>query len=115
MIRIPLPFTDTVLLLTHRWDELRGPLPAILVVALALAPLLVLWLYRYELRLVRRSAALTLLTLRLVLLLVLFFIVCFQPIVARSVTEELPGRVLIAVDRSASMDVADPQRPAVEK
>src|ERR1019366_4552631 len=27
----------------------------------------------------------------------------------------LPGRVLVAVDRSDSMDVADPQRPAVDK
>jgi hypothetical protein len=45
----------------------------------------------------------------------LLFLLGFQPIVARSETDELPGRVLIAVDRSESMDVADPQRPAVEK
>ena len=45
----------------------------------------------------------------------LFFVVGFQPIVLHTTTEELPGRVLLAVDRSASMDVADPQRPAVDK
>ena len=34
---------------------------------------------------------------------------------AQSKTKELPGRVLVAVDRSDSMDVADPQRPPVDK
>src|SRR5207245_1748217 len=93
----------------------RGLLQIALMVCLGLAPVLVFWLYRYELRLVRPWAARALLTLRLAVLLFLLFVVCFQPIVARSVTEELAGRVLIAVDRSASMDVADPQRPALEK
>ena len=115
MVRIPLPFTDTVLLLSPRWEEVRGPLQAAVVVLLGLSPLLVFWLYRYELRLVRRSAASALLALRLILLFFLLFVVCFQPILARTRTEDLPGRVLIAVDRSASMDVADPQRPAAEK
>ena len=76
---------------------------------------LVLWLYRYELRLVRRRAAVCLLGLRLVAILLLVFLICLQPILARSSSEELHGRVLIAVDRSGSMDVADPQRPTVDK
>src|SRR5205823_3038760 len=43
------------------------------------------------------------------------FLLGLQPVYARTHTEELPGRVLIAVDRSDSADVTDPQRPAVEK
>src|SRR5712692_3637472 len=96
MFRIPLPFTDSYLLLSPHWEEVRGPLQIGLMAVLALAPVLAFWLYRYELRLVRRSAALALFMLRLVVLFFLFFVISFQPIVARSTTEELPGRVLIA-------------------
>src|SRR5262245_56052563 len=76
---------------------------------------LVLWLYRYELRLVRRLTALALLVLRLAVVLTLLLVVCLQPIVAHATSEELQGRVLVAVDRSESMEVADPQRSTVDK
>src|SRR5262249_27693096 len=56
-----------------------------------------------------------LLLLRLIVLLFVLTLVCLQPVLARHTTEELPGRVLVAVDRSDSMDIADPQRPAVDK
>src|SRR5215469_7343228 len=108
------PF-DADLLLTPQWE---GP-PLLkwglflLVCGVPLA--LVVWLYRYELRLVKRPTALGLLGLRVVALVLILFLACLQPIYARSRTEGLPGRVLVAVDRSDSMDVADPQRPAVEK
>jgi hypothetical protein len=59
--------------------------------------------------------ALGLLTLRLLVLLLLLVLTGFQPIVARASREELPGRVLLAVDRSGSMDLADPQRPVADK
>src|SRR5262245_51150235 len=102
MFRIPLPFTDTVLLLSPRGEGLEGPLRVAMLLLLGLAPAaLVLWLYRYELRLVRRTAALGLLTCRLLVLLFLFLVVCLQPVVACAVREELPGRVLVALDRSA--------------
>src|SRR5260370_31289449 len=61
--------------------------------------LLVLWLYRHELRLVHRWIACGLLFLRLAVVLLILILVGLQPIVARLTTEELPGRLLIAVDR----------------
>jgi hypothetical protein len=88
---------------------------AVWLLLLGLIPIVLVLLARYELRLVRRSTALVLLTFRLAGLATLLFLIGFQPIVSRTETDELPGRVLIAVDRSESMDVADPQRPAVEK
>jgi hypothetical protein len=116
MFHIPLPWTDNVLLLNPRWGEWQGAVQISAMVLVVLVPaVLVVWLYRYELRLIRRSLALGLLTLRLVVILFLWLVALWQPILARSTTEELPGRALVAVDRSASMDVADPQRDPVEK
>jgi hypothetical protein len=116
MFRIPLPARDTNLLLAPRWGDGTQPLPLLLWLLVGLVPLLlVLWLYRHELRLVRRGVAVGLLGLRLLVLVLVFFLVCFQPIVAHSTSEELPGRVLVAVDRTDSMSVADPQRPNADK
>jgi hypothetical protein len=116
MYRISLPFTDASVLLSPRWGEYSTPVQVALLALVCLVPAgLVLWLYRYELRLVKPLTALGLLLLRLVALALILFLVGFQPVFARSHVHELPGRVLIAVDRSGSMDVADPQRPAVEK
>ena len=42
-------------------------------------------------------------------------VVCLQPVVGPSTTVESTGRVLIAVDRSASMEATDPQRTPLEK
>jgi hypothetical protein len=104
------------LLLAPRWGDSSNPWQLGLWLLIGIVPVfLVLWLYRYELRLVRRWVAVSLLFLRLVVLVLILFLVGFQPIVAHSITEELPGRVLIAVDCSDSMDVADPQRPSVDK
>ncbi len=116
MLRITLPFTDWSLLFSPRWGDLEQPAQIALLAALGLVPvLLVLWLYRYELRLVRRSVAGVLLVLRLLVIALLWCVVGMQPVLARSTTEELPGRVVIAVDRSASTSVADPQRTKLEK
>src|SRR4051794_9826291 len=116
MHRIPLPGTDAFLLLSPRWGEL-SPMAqvALLLLIVAVPVALVVLLYRYELRLIRRGAAIGLLGLRLLVLLLILFLLGLQPVYARTHTEELPGRVLVAVDRSDSMDVTDPQRPAVEK
>jgi hypothetical protein len=108
MVRLSLPFTDAQLYLAPRWG-----VGAALVTLAAWA--LVVWLYRYELRLVSRRVAFGLLTLRLLVVLLLLFVVFAQPTVARSSSEKLTQRVLVFVDCTASMDVRDPQRPAVEK
>jgi hypothetical protein len=116
MHHIPLPFTDAFLFLSPRWGELSGFAQTVLLLLVALVPVaLVVWLYRYELRLVSRVRATGLLLLRLAVLLLLAALVCLQPALARVTTEEVPGRVLVAVDRSGSTDLADPQRPAVDK
>lgn len=115
MTKIPIPFTDFFFLLTPPEIAQSGAMRAVFFSLMALIPVALVLLYRYELRLIRRSAAWVLLALRLAVVLFLLLVVGWQPIVGRSVGEQLPGRVLIAVDRSESMDVADPQRPVVDK
>jgi hypothetical protein len=111
-LRLPF-FPDDARLLVHPvWTGLQGGL----LLLLCLVPLaLIVWLYRYELRLVPRGAAVGLLSLRLVVLTLILFLICLQPIYARDREEGLPGRVLVAVDRSDSMEAADPQRTDAEK
>ncbi len=73
--------------------------------AVALALLLVL--SRYELRLVSRRAAMTLLGTRLAAMLVLVAAL-FEPIAERRHEEKIRGRVILGVDLSESMATADP-------
>jgi len=116
MHRITLPGTDSSLLLSPRWGELSTFWQVALLVLIIAVPIgLVILLYRYEMRLIKPGAAVGLLGLRLIVLTLILFLLGFQPVYARTHTEELPGRVLIAVDRSDSMEVSDPQRPAVDK
>src|SRR5205807_7969295 len=83
---------------------------------IGLVPLvLVAWLYRTELRLVRPAVARGLLTLRLLVVSLILFLIGFQPVLARTVTGAVPGRIVVALDRSDSMGVTDPQRPLAEK
>jgi hypothetical protein len=116
MFSIKLPNEGSTLLLTPQWSNLPAALQVTLLLAVCLVPfVLIAWLYRYEMQLVPRTAAFFLLSMRVLVLFLLLFLVCLQPVYAHSKTKELPGRVLVAVDRSDSMDVADPQRPAVDK
>jgi hypothetical protein len=91
----------------------RGGVAGVIAALVAFA--LVIWLYRYELRLVSRRAASALLALRLLVVAILVFIIIGQPTLGRSSTEHLPQRLLIFVDHTPSMEVSDPQRPALEK
>jgi hypothetical protein len=116
MFPLKLPFDLGDLLLTPQWAGLHPALQAGLLAAVCLLPLaLVLWLYRCELQLVTRLTATALLGLRLAVLVLLLFLVCLQPIYARTKTDGLPGRILVAVDRSDSMEIADPQRQVADK
>src|SRR5437588_770427 len=97
MHRISLPGTDASLLVSPRWGELPPLLQVmILVLAFAVPIALVVLLYRYELRLIKPGAAIGLLALRLVVVVLILFLLGLQPVYARTHTEELPGRVLIA-------------------
>src|SRR5262249_13408358 len=116
MFRIDFPFTDAHLLLTPRLGGMSRYLQVgILLLILAILLYLIVRLYRHELRLIPRRAALLLLGLRLALVLTLFLVTSMKPALARTVSETVPSKVLIAVDRSDSMGVPDPQRSAAEK
>ncbi len=116
MFRIDLPFTDAYFLLTPRlgYFSRYGQL-AILAGVLALVVFLVVRLYRTELKLVPRRFAVALLGLRLALVAALFLVSSLKPTFAHTVTETVPSKVLIALDRSDSMDVKDAQRSVLEK
>jgi hypothetical protein len=111
-----IPFTDYRILLSPRWSELPSVVQGILLVILCVVPaVLMISLYKYELKLVPRSTALGLLALRLGVLFFLALILGLQPVVAHVPIESLPGRVLIAVDHSDSMEAGDPQRSPLDK
>jgi hypothetical protein len=116
MFTFKLPNDRGDLILAPQWAGLNPTLQWALIIGLFAVPLgLVFWLYRYELRLVPRLTALSLLGLRVVGLLLIVFLVCLQPIYGRTTTFQRSGRVLIAVDRSDSMGIADRQREPAEK
>jgi hypothetical protein len=115
MFRFTLPFAEVSLVLTPPLESLPGWLQVVLAVAgFSVSGGLLLWLYSYEVRLVRSTTAIGLLGLRALVLALLWFVV-MQPVVSRPSSEKLSGRVLIALDRSDSMSVADPQRDNADK
>src|SRR5436305_13896457 len=115
MLRIALDADETYLILAPRWADLGPAWQAGLLALLLLLPVgLVVCLYRYELRLIRPLHAVGLLGLRLLLLMLLWGVVTLRPTVAHLETETVPSRVCVAVDLSASMDVADAQRTPEE-
>jgi hypothetical protein len=83
---------------------------------ICLVPLvLVTLLYRAELNLVRPVTARLLLGVRLASVAAVVLIVAFQPVIQTTRIENVRGKVVMAVDRSGSMAIADPQRPLVDK
>jgi hypothetical protein len=115
MYRLGLPFTDAVLLLSSRWREMSPGAIMALALFCILVPTAVVLLYRYEMRLVKPGTAAGLLALRLLTALFVLFVLVFQPVFERSTSEEVSARVMVAVDRSNSMKVGDPQLTPVEK
>lgn len=116
MSDVTVPFTDWSPRLSARWANLDPPAQVALIALLGLLPLLlVLWLYCYELRLVRGRTAALLLGLRLLVVGLLWFVVAWEPVLTHSTVVEIPGRVVVAIDRSASMNAVDPQRTTAEK
>ncbi len=84
-------------------------------VGLLLLLWLIVWLYRYESRLIRPAAARLLMGLRVLVIGMLWLLTSLRPFFDRTLSETIPGRVLIALDRSDSMQLTDPQRPVLEK
>ncbi|MCI0684565.1 MAG: hypothetical protein L0Y71_20830 [Gemmataceae bacterium] len=116
MLRIPLFNDGSFLLLAPRWSGWGDAAQAAALIALLLGPLLLIAsLYRYEIKLVPRGAAALLLSLRGLGLLLLWGLAGLQPTIARVEHEDSPSRVLVAVDLSGSMNLADPQQTWPEK
>src|SRR5262245_1234436 len=116
MFRIDFPFNEAHLILTPRLGGIsRYTQVAILTLILAVLLFLIFRLYRHELKLIPRRFAILLLALRLALVMALFVVTSMKPALARIMTETVPSKVLIAVDRSDSRSIADPQRSQVEK
>jgi hypothetical protein len=115
MFRINLPVSDGYLLLTPRLGGMSRYTQAILLIAFLVVILLLLWrIYRYELQFITRKAASGLLVLRCLVIGFIFCIVALKPTMRYVSTHVIPSRVLIAIDRSDSMSVIDPQRSPVE-
>ncbi len=116
MFSLTLPFTDARL-------ELSLPFPGwplglrygLLVTAFAVIGYVLVRLYRHERRLVAAGVARVLLGLRLGVVAAVLVTLMFEPNLSRTIQEQVPGRVLIAIDRSDSMRVADPARPFADK
>jgi hypothetical protein len=85
------------------------------VLGLLLAIGLILWLFRNEARLVSGGVAVVLLSLRVLVLLLLWVVLALRPALKGNIVHGVPGRILIAVDRSDSMTTTDLQRPVREK
>jgi hypothetical protein len=116
MFKLPLDGDGAFLILTPRWSDFGAAWQVGLLALTILLPLLlILCLYRYELRLVSPLAACGTLFLRLLILLVILVAIAVQPHFAHESVDETQGRVRIAVDLSASMDVADRQRTPQER
>jgi hypothetical protein len=108
---IPLPFTDAGLHL----DLPFGFLPPFLRVLAVLLLLVccvavVVRLYRLELTRVTSLTARCLLGLRVAAVAAVFLVLATRPVAVRTVSEPVPGRVIVAVDVSDSMRVSDPGR-----
>jgi hypothetical protein len=116
MLRVPLPLSQPELYLEPRFAGWPWWLQGLALTLLAVGPACaIIWLYRTELRVVGRLTALGLLVLRLLVGLAVALVVGWQPVLAQADTEIIPGRVLLALDCSASMMNTDAHRPDVEK
>jgi hypothetical protein len=115
-LQVGLPFTDLVLRLSPRWGDSPRLLDVLPWAALSIVPFaLILWLARYEMKLVPKFTAIRLVALRLSVLLLILFLIILQPAVTWPIHEKPPEVVVIAVDRSGSLDVTDPHRPPADK
>mgnify|MGYP001278283079 CR=1 FL=1 len=111
-----MPLASSITFSIHPLSAGGGLLAHFAVAAAALVPIaLVIWLYRTEMTLVRPAVARSLLALRLTAVAVVLAALLFRPGIGRSLTETVRGRVVVAFDRSDSMEVTDPQRPLIEK
>ncbi len=113
MLSVPIPFTPASFDFSLPLPGLPVWVRVLLVLALtgAVVAVLVL-LLRRELKLVRRRVAFILMALRMAAVLAVFLTLVADPTLVTTTSTPVRGRVLVAVDTSDSLRVADPQRPA---
>lgn len=113
---IPLLPSDGSLRFALPWPGTSQPLQLLLLAAVLLAAFAIaLRIYRMELRQLPRRAARLLLALRLLTAFAILGILFTDPALVRSRTETIPGRIIVAIDTSDSMRIADVHRPNAEK
>jgi hypothetical protein len=103
----PIRSTELAMRFAGEWS------PVWLLVVLPVVVAVAAWLLRGQFPDVRRPRALGLAVLRL-LLLALVAVLAFRPDLVLTETLTWPGRVIVLVDNSASMGVADPALPTGE-
>lgn len=83
-------------------------------IAIALSGICIWTLYRYERQLVDKSVGWWLLTMRAVVLVLIFFVL-LQPVMSWSITKEQQGRIAVAIDLSESMQTQDEHASLAEQ
>ncbi len=115
MFRIDLFFSDGYLLLAPRFFDFSRVWQTIFLGAILGGILFLIWrIYRYEMRFIRKGAAAGLFALRCAVVALIFVMVFFRPTVRYTSTRTIQSRIVIAVDRSDSMSITDPQRSPLE-
>ena len=115
MFRLDLFFSDGTLLLTPRFFDGSRIWQTIFLSGILALILFMIWqIYRFELQFIRKSAARFLLVLRCLIIALVFVVTFFRPMVRHTTTQVIPSRIVIAVDRSDSMSITDPQRSPLE-
>lgn len=113
---LPLPLTDAMLRLTLPFPSSSFLLRVWLLVCLVCFLIgFVVRVQRRELKTLSRDVSHWLLGFRLTVLIAIAFTIAADPTLIRTRTEDVPGRVLVAIDQSDSMRVTDPNRAIVDK
>ena len=115
MYHIPFIFSNRSLVLTPRLGDWPGFLQgALLLLALGGILFFLVRIYRQELRLLRRSRARLLLSLRCLVYTFIYLVLFTRPVLRHTTTVNIPSRVIVALDRSDSMSINDSQRAPIE-
>lgn len=116
MFAVSLPGSDSSLEFTAPFGGLSPTVRTLTVLGLfALGILLIVRLYRSESRRISHRIAVSLLVLRSLAFILVLATLLFEPVLTKTVREEVPGKVVVALDTSDSMRVSDPHRPPRQK
>ena len=116
MFAFALPGSDASLLFSPPFGGLATGVRVLAVLGIfGLGFALLVWLYRTETKLIPRRFAIPLLVLRSLAFALVLATLLFEPVLSKTVREDVPGKVVIALDTSDSMRVSDPHRTPRQK